>query len=185
MTQFFGNMAALEAGSEAAGEIMKKQMAMIGFHMMAAYEKLLKQGLEFKVSDLRVKLAEGEIKGGLTLRLLKAMCFMQFASIVSQPELLFDIFYLKSDFSLLVNLVGEDPKLLSPLYPGMQTGLFVKNFCPSGRGFAAFIHASQPARLPGDRKTGKPARSVCLSAPLLASSAGATVQYGRPATVGR
>ena len=70
------------------------------------------------------------IKGGLTLRLLKAMCCMQFASIVSQPELLFDIFYLKSDFSLLVNLVGEDPKLLSPLYPGMQTGLFVKNFLP-------------------------------------------------------
>ncbi len=76
MTPFFGNMAALEAGSEAAGEVMKKQMAMIGFQMMAAYEKLLKQGLEFKV------------------------------------------------------LVGENPKLLAPAYPGMQTGLFVKNFLP-------------------------------------------------------
>ena len=127
MTQFFGNMAALGADSEAAGEVMKKQMAMIGFQMMAAYEKLLKQGLEFEVSDLHVELAEGEITGGINLRLLKDMSFMQFAPIVSQPELLFDIFYLKSDLSLPVELVGEDPKLLTPLYPGMQTGLFVRN----------------------------------------------------------
>jgi uncharacterized protein YdgA (DUF945 family) len=127
MTHLFGNMSALEANSEAARDVMKKQIAMIGFQMMAAYEKLLKQGLEFKISDLRVKLAEGEINGGITLRLLKDMTFMQFAPIAGQPELLFDIFYLKSDLSLPVNLVGENLKLLAPAYPGMQTGLFIKN----------------------------------------------------------
>lgn len=127
MSQVLGTMTALEENSETAKEVMKKQMAMIGFQMMAAYEKLLKQGLEFKISDLHVKLDDGEINGAITLRLLKDMTFMQFAPIISQPELLFDIFYLKSDFSLPVNLVGEDPKLLTPLYPGMQTGLFVKN----------------------------------------------------------
>jgi hypothetical protein len=99
----------------------------MGFQMMAAYEKLLKKGLEIKISDLNVKLAGGEINGDLTLQLLKDMTFMQFAPIVGQPELLFDIFYLKTDLSLPVNLVGENPKLLSPVYPGMQTGLFVKD----------------------------------------------------------
>lgn len=51
---------------------------------------------------------------------------MQFTPIISQPEQLFDIFYLKSNLSLPVALVGENPKLLTPVYPGMQTGLFVK-----------------------------------------------------------
>lgn len=35
--------------------------------------------------------------------------------------------YLKSNLSLPAHLIGENPKLVSPLYPGMQTGLFVKD----------------------------------------------------------
>jgi hypothetical protein len=106
---------------------MNQQMAAIGFQMMAAYEKLLKAGLEFRRSDLRVNLPAGNIKGDVTLRLLKDMTFMQFAPLVAQPELILDIFYLKSDVSLPVNLTGENPRLLAPVYPGMQTGLFVRN----------------------------------------------------------
>jgi hypothetical protein len=101
-------------------------MAAMGFQMMAAYERLLKAGLELQVSDLLVNLADGDITGDVTLRLLKDMTFMQFAPVVSQPELLLDIFYLKSDVSLPARLVGENPGLLTPVYPGMQTGLFVK-----------------------------------------------------------
>ena len=88
--------------------------------------QILKKGLEIKLSDLNVKLADGEINGDMTLRLLKDMTLMQFAPIITQPEQLFEIFYLKSNLRLPVNLVGENPKLLTPLYPGMQTGLFIK-----------------------------------------------------------
>ncbi len=126
MSKFAGNMALAREDSEKAKQIMNQQMATIGFQMAAAYEKLLKGGLEFRISDLQVKLPDGDIKGDITLRLLKDMSFMQFAPIVSQPELLLDIFYLKSDISLPVKLVGENPNLLAPAYPGMQTGLFVK-----------------------------------------------------------
>lgn len=127
MGQVLGSMAAMDGNGEAVGEAMKKQMAAVGLQMIAAYEKLLKQGLEFRVSDLNVKLDDKEIKGDMTLRLLKDMTFMQFAPIVSQPELLFDIFYLKSNLSMPAHLVGENPKLVTPLFPGMQTGLFVRN----------------------------------------------------------
>ncbi|WP_319526256.1 DUF945 family protein [uncultured Desulfosarcina sp.] len=127
MSQVLGSMAAMDENSEEVAEAMKKQMAAVGLQMIAAYEKMLKQGLEFKVSDLDVQLDNGQIKGDMTLRLLKDMTFMQFAPVVSQPELLFDIFYLKSNLSLPEHLIGENPKLLAPLYPGMQTGLFVKN----------------------------------------------------------
>ena len=127
MSQVLGSMAAMDENTEEVGEAMKKQMAAVGLQMIAAYEKLLKEGLEFKVSDLDVQLDDGQIKGDMTLRLLKDMTFMQFAPVVSQPELLFDIFYLKSNLSLPARLVGENPKMVTPLYPGMQTGLFVKD----------------------------------------------------------
>lgn len=127
ISKIFSQMAAFQGDPEAAKEIMEKQMAAMGIMMMAEYEKLLKAGLELQVADLAIKLPYGDITGGVTLRLLKDMTFMQFAPIVTQPELLFDIFYLKSDFSLPAILVGDDPKLLAPVWPGMKTGLFVKN----------------------------------------------------------
>ena len=126
ISHVLGNVSALDKNPKATEEVLKRQMATMGFQLMGAYEKLLKKGLEIKVSDLNVKLAAGEINGGMTLRLLKDMTFMQFTPIISQPEQLFDIFYLKSNLSLPVALVGENPKLLTPVYPGMQTGLFVK-----------------------------------------------------------
>lgn len=126
VSELLDQMAALQDDPETAKEIMGKQMAAMGVNMMAVYEKLLKAGLELQVADLEIKLAEGDITGGVTLRLLKDMTFMQFAPIVTQPELLFDIFYLKSDFSLPASLVGDNPKLLAPVFPGMKTGLFVK-----------------------------------------------------------
>ncbi len=127
MSKFFADMAALEAQPEKSKEMMNQQMAAIGFQMVAAYEKLMQAGFELKISDLEVKLAEGDISGDITLRFLKDMTFMQLIPIASQPELLLDLFYLKSNCSLPVKLVGDNPKLVTPAYSGMQTGLFVKS----------------------------------------------------------
>ncbi len=113
--------------NEKNAEIMKQEIAKIGFQIMSGYEKLLKEGLEVRISDLHFKLPDGEVKGDITLRLLKDMTFMQFVPIVYQPQLLLDIFHVKSTFSMPAKLVGENPKLLTPVYPGMKTGLFIKD----------------------------------------------------------
>ena len=126
VSAFLDTMASFEMDSEKSEEIINQQMASIGFQMVAAYEKLLKQGLEFQISDLHVNLPDGDITGDITMRLLKDMTFMQFVPLVAQPELLLDIFYLKSYFSIPVSIAGGNPKMLAPTYPGMQTGLFVK-----------------------------------------------------------
>ncbi len=112
---------------EKNAEIIKQEMAKIGFRTMVGYEKLLKEGLEVRISDLHFKLPDGEVKGDITLRLLKEMTFMQFAPVLYHPQLLLDILYIKSDFRLPAKLVGENPKLLAPVYPGMKTGLFIKD----------------------------------------------------------
>ena len=107
--------------------ILQEQMGRTQFQMMTAYESLLKKGLKFQISDLHAQLLSGEVKGDAVLSLKKDMTFAQFIPLVHQPELALEIFSLKSDVSFPAELVGDNPDLLSPIYPGMQTGFFVKN----------------------------------------------------------
>lgn len=127
MSGFLEEMAVLDSASEDNEAMRKQKMAAMGLQMVSAYEKLMKAGLELKISDLEVKMADGDITGDITLRLLRDITFMQFLPMAAQPEQLLDVFYLKSDCRLPISLIGENPKLLTPAYPGMQTGLFVKN----------------------------------------------------------
>ncbi|WP_457553195.1 hypothetical protein [Desulfobacula sp.] len=46
--------------------------------------------------------------------------------IMMQPSIALDFFVLKTDIRLPYKLVGGNPSLLSVVYPGMQTGLFLK-----------------------------------------------------------
>ena len=127
ISKIMGDIKPNNKENEKSAEIMKQELSKIGFRIMVGYEKLLKEGLEVRISDLHFKLPDGEVKGDVTLRLLREMTLIQFVPILYQPRLLLDIFYMKSDFSLPANLVGENPKLLTPLYPGMKTGLFIKD----------------------------------------------------------
>ena len=107
--------------------ILEDQLRRTQFQMLTAYERLLKKGLEFQLSDLRAQLPEGEIHGDVVISLNKDMTFAQFIPLLQQPELMLDIFSLHSEVQLPAKLVGDNPMLLTPIYPGMQTGLFVKD----------------------------------------------------------
>ena len=107
--------------------IVDKQMTVMGSQAMAAYGKLLKKDLEFFVSDMRGKMQSGEIKGNVSLRLNKDMTFVQFFPILGQPAVAMDIFTLTSSLSFPAELTGDDSSLLTPFYPGMQTGVFEKD----------------------------------------------------------
>jgi hypothetical protein len=54
------------------------------------------------------------------------MTLAQFIPIMIQPELALDVFSLKSKVSLPYELIGDQENLLHPMFPGMQTGLFVR-----------------------------------------------------------
>ncbi len=107
-------------------KILRDQMGRTQFQMLTAYERLLKKGLEFQISDLHAQLPAGVIQGDVVLTLNKDMTFAQFVPLWQQPEFILDIFSLQSEVLLPAALIGENPMLLSPIYPGMQTGLFVK-----------------------------------------------------------
>lgn len=127
MRGFVSEMAAARNEPEKMKEIADRQIANMGFQLVAAGEKLLTKGLEFQLSGLHLQLPEGEVDGNAVISLKKDLTFAQVLPMVNQPKLALDIIELKSAVSLPEKLVTDVPLLFSPVYPGMQTGLFVKN----------------------------------------------------------
>jgi len=107
-------------------ERMEQQISRTAPQLIPACEKLLKKGLEIKIADLRAQLPQGKIKADISLSLKQDMTMIQFIPIALQPSAALNIFSLKSDISIPHRLTGDNPNLLSPVYPGMQTGLFLK-----------------------------------------------------------
>ena len=107
-------------------KVFEKQMASIGRKLLGAYEKFLKKGFEIQITDARAQLPQGNIKGDIILSLKKDVTMGKLVPIVIQPSKALDIFYLKSNVRMPYELFGENHMLLSQIYPGMQTGLFLK-----------------------------------------------------------
>ncbi|MBW1615757.1 MAG: DUF945 family protein [Deltaproteobacteria bacterium] len=107
-------------------DFIEEQAIFFGAQMIEAYEKLLKKGLEFKVSDLKAEVKEGKIKGNISLALKKDITLATLFPIIINPLTALDIIDLKSDIILPYKLAMDEQELLYPIYPGMNTGLFVK-----------------------------------------------------------
>ena len=71
-------------------------------------------------------MAQGPVKAEITLGLRKDVTLAQLLPTMMQPHLILDMVSLKSDVSLPDEWVGDKGRLLRPLFPGMQTGLFVR-----------------------------------------------------------
>ncbi len=112
---------------DAIKEAVEQHMGTIWIQMLGLYEKLLKKGFEIQIADLKAELPQGNIKGDFTLSLKKDMTMAQFIPIMMQPSVALDIFSLKSELIFPYQLIGDNQILLSPVYQGMQTGLFIKD----------------------------------------------------------
>jgi hypothetical protein len=122
-------MAQIEAAKthpDTMKKVFEKQMASIGLQLLGAYENFLKKGFEIQITDVRAQLPQGNIKGDIILSLKKDVTMATLVPMVIQPSKALDIFYLKSNVKMPYELFGENHMLLSQIYPGMQTGLFLK-----------------------------------------------------------
>ena len=106
-------------------EVMKQEMAGRGMQLLAEAEKFLKKGFGITISDLNATLPQGKVNGRFNLTLKRDMTMAGFAPVMMKPSLALDIFTLDSKLSLPAELV-RNPSLTQPFYPGMQTGLFVR-----------------------------------------------------------
>jgi len=106
-------------------KVNQERMTAVGLQMLAAYEKLLKEGLEMSIPELRAQHSTGGIIGNVAVQLNQDVTFAQLGLIAMQPGLAFQIFSLQSDISFPAELAGDSTMFVSPLFQGMQTGLFV------------------------------------------------------------
>ncbi len=120
------DMAGKALDQEEMQDRFKQAMAESGMKIVTEAEKLLKKDLEIKISDLKALLPQGEVKGNLSLSLKKDMTLAGFVPVMMQPAVALDIFSLQSDFSFPAEMAEDNPYLLNPVYPGMQTGMFVR-----------------------------------------------------------
>lgn len=120
----------LQAAGDDAEEqqrILEEQMMANSFQLMASLEKMLKKGLSIEMSDIKADVKEGEIRGRIKLGLIENVTFAQMMPAANNPMLLLDYISLESELQLPSVLVGDNPMLITPVYPGMQTGLFELN----------------------------------------------------------
>lgn len=110
----------------AAMAAMQEKMNTISMQMVPLAEKFLKDGLEISVKDLHAGLPQGEVRGNILLRLEKDLTVAQMMPMMQSPQQILEFFTLQADFQLPAELVGDNPMLLEPVSPAMQTGLFVK-----------------------------------------------------------
>ncbi len=126
MNNIMKTIAGSQQTPDEINEMMTTEMVKIGPRLIGPAEKLLKKGLEIQIAGLKAQLPQGKIKGDLSLSLKQDMTMAQFIPIAMQPGTALDIFSLKSDITIPSQLTGDSPQLLMPAYPGMQTGLFLK-----------------------------------------------------------
>jgi len=112
---------------EVAMQVFQARMSAVGLQMASILEKFLKPGLEIFVSDVHAGLPQGEVSGELVLKLEKELTVGQMFPMLQQPEQIFEYLTFHSNMQVPADLVGENPMLLEPAFPGMKTGLFVKD----------------------------------------------------------
>jgi uncharacterized protein YdgA (DUF945 family) len=108
-------------------KIIKRKMGGMNLQIVAACEKVLKKGLAFRITDLEAQLPAGKISGNLIVDLKEDIVFSQLGQVLLDPSLALNLFSLQTDASMPADLVGNAPMLTTPLFQGMQTGLFVKS----------------------------------------------------------
>ncbi|SHO49037.1 DUF945 family protein [Desulfopila aestuarii] len=112
---------------EVALQAFQAKMSSVGLQMVSIVEKFLKPGLEIFVSDVHAGLPQGEVSGDLVVKLEKELTVGQMFPMLQQPEQVFEYLTFHSNMQVPAELVGENPMLLEPAFPGMKTGLFVKD----------------------------------------------------------
>lgn len=127
MGSFLEIVAQHQDNPEMLEEAMQAQMMGLGMQMVGVYEKFLKQGLEFSITNLNATLPLGKVEGALSLYLNKDITMAQMLPMATQPDLVFEYLTLNSDVRIPKELTGDNPMLTAPLLPGMQTGFFVED----------------------------------------------------------
>ncbi len=112
---------------QATEEYLSKNMAELSAQMVNMYEKICKSGLELSLNDIKATFPEGKILGNAKITLLQDLSMGAFMLIAATPSEALNYIALKTQLQFPKALSDNTAGLTSPIYPGMQTGLFVED----------------------------------------------------------
>ena len=110
---------------DAVRRAMEKHATDKGFEWIGICEKLLKKGLEIEVSGLKSQVPEGNIEADARIRIEDDPPLSGVLSFLMDPSNLLAYISLESYIILPKRLDPSGRMVLSPMFPGMPTGLFV------------------------------------------------------------
>lgn len=126
MGDIMANLATAQNDPGQSKAMLEQQMALMGMRLVPEIEKLLKEKLQVKIVGLHLGLPQGEVLGDLTIGLKKDMTMAGFMPLTQQPAKLTEVFSFASNMTLPAGLVPNQDRLLVPVLPGMQSGMFEK-----------------------------------------------------------
>lgn len=124
MNEVFAKLETEQADAAQMQAEMEQLGHRAGIRLMSEVEKLLKKDLEFEISKLHLTLPEGDIQGDFNLGLKQDITLANLMALTQQPEKLVEVFSFASNMTLPDGLVPNQEKLLMPMLPGMQGGMF-------------------------------------------------------------
>ncbi|MFZ7125471.1 MAG: DUF945 family protein [Desulfobacterales bacterium] len=110
-----------------AREAVADRVNAMRVELIAAYEKLLKKGLEIRIEEFTARLPQGSVTGNLALGLKEDIALSKVVQVAMKPSLAPKLFSLESDVRLPAGLVPDASRLTMPLFDGMETGLFLES----------------------------------------------------------
>lgn len=124
--KLFSDISAAGNDPKELERVLQEKMMNYGLQLMAVYEKFLKDGLELYVKDFKATLPQGDLHGGVELKMKKDLTMAQIMPMMNDPEMIFEYLDYNSDFVLPSVLATNKAKLVTPILPGMTKGLFVE-----------------------------------------------------------
>lgn len=124
--KLWAEIAATADDPRALERVLQEKMMTYGLQLMAIYEKFLKQGLELYARDFTATLPQGDLSGGVTLKMKKDLTMAQIMPMMNEPEMIFEYLDYDSDFAMPSSLAVNKAQLVTPVLPGMSKGLFVE-----------------------------------------------------------
>ncbi|WP_136795317.1 DUF945 family protein [Desulfosediminicola ganghwensis] len=124
--KLFTDISTVGDDPKALERVLQDKMMNYGLQLMAIYEKFLKEGFEVYVKDMSATLPQGDLSGGVVLKMKKDLTMAQIMPMMNDPEMIFEYLDYTSDFVMPSVLAENKAQMITPLLPGMSKGFFVE-----------------------------------------------------------
>ena len=127
LTQAVNDALQNQLSPTATQQLIDRRIALAQTQLMTNLNQLLVKDLTLDFPKVDLTLAQGTLEGDLTLGLTQDTNLEEFYMLAMQPDEFLKRLAFESNFKASAGLIEPQPFLISPVMPGMSTGVFVQD----------------------------------------------------------